>query len=276
MLNNNYLNFSTFLFIFLIIIVVFLLYLSELDRNFSISTNMYEYYIELFPLFLLGMYNSIIRYFHPEQTHIFLANSFESNKIFKENFSIIKEEALNIYHNHKLINFGDLDKNIGYEIDELDNKWNIFPIKFYDKYNKQALKLCPVTCETIKKCSDIHSALFSILEPGKHIKPHKGPSNSFLRYLLAIEVPKDKENCYIKINNIKYNWVEGEAIIFDDTYVHEVYNNTNEPRIVLFMDIKRPVKPFFSYTSDKLAEYAKYSNFINNINANIEKYYSNN
>jgi len=274
MFKDNCLNISIFLIIILLFIIVVILYLSELDRNFSISTGIYQYYIELFPLFILGSYNSLIRYFHPEQTHIFSNNLFESDKIFRENFDTIKKEALDIYHNNKLINFGDLDKNIGYEIDKLDNKWNIYPIKFYDKYNAQALKSCPKTCEIIKKCTDIHSALFSILEPGKHIKAHKGPCNSFLRYLFAIKIPMDKENCYIKINNIKYNWVEGEAIIFDDTYVHEVFNNTNEPRIVLFMDIKRPVNSIFSNVSDYLAEMAKYSNFINNINNNIEKYYS--
>jgi beta-hydroxylase len=41
------------------------------------------------------------------------------------------------------------------------------------------------------------------------------------------------------INNKKYIWTEGEDILFDDTLLHSVENNTNEPRVILFLDIPR-------------------------------------
>ena len=34
-------------------------------------------------------------------------------------------------------------------------------------------------------------------------------------------------------------WKEGEGVLFDDTYVHEVWNKTDERRVVLFLDIYR-------------------------------------
>ena len=45
--------------------------------------------------------------------------------------------------------------------------------------------------------------------------------------------------------NKKYYWKNGEVVFFDDTYEHEAFNNTDKIRVVLFMDILRPMKfPF--------------------------------
>jgi beta-hydroxylase len=66
-----------------------------------------------------------------------------------------------------------------------------------------------------------------------------------MRYKLAIKVPRDRENVFICVNGEKYNWTEGEGVLFDDTYPHKVYNNTNEDRVVLYMDVLRPfLNPF--------------------------------
>ena len=60
-----------------------------------------------------------------------------------------------------------------------------------------------------------------------------------MRLMFAIKVPKDKENCFLWVNGIKYNWEEGKCVLWDDIYPHKVYNNTDENRIVLYMDIYR-------------------------------------
>lgn len=78
----------------------------------------------------------------------------------------------------------------------------------------------------MSQCNDVMAAMFSILEPGKYISPHKGPFTGCLRYHLGLKIPKDTKNCYIKVNNEKFYWKEGEAMIFDDTYIHEVHNET--------------------------------------------------
>jgi beta-hydroxylase len=38
-------------------------------------------------------------------------------------------------------------------------------------------------------------------------------------------------------------WQEGKALIFDDCYQHEVLNETDGVRVVLFLDVIRPL-PF--------------------------------
>ena len=36
-------------------------------------------------------------------------------------------------------------------------------------------------------------------------------------------------------------WEEGQAFMFDDTFPHEVHNDTDEERVVLLIDVERPM-----------------------------------
>ncbi len=68
--------------------------------------------------------------------------------------------------------------------------------------------------------------MFSILEPGKHLPPHRGPYNGVLRLHLGLIVPEPRDQLGIRVENEIYRWREGEAVIFDDAYEHEAWNNT--------------------------------------------------
>jgi beta-hydroxylase len=39
-----------------------------------------------------------------------------------------------------------------------------------------------------------------------------------------------------------YAWREGEIFVFDDTFEHEVWNDTDEERVVLLFDFDRPMR----------------------------------
>ena len=62
-----------------------------------------------------------------------------------------------------------------------------------------------------------------------------------MRYMIPIIVPKDLENVFLCVNELKYSWTEGVGVLWDDTYPHKVYNNTNEIRVVIYMDVVRPL-----------------------------------
>jgi beta-hydroxylase len=87
------------------------------------------------------------------------------------------------------------------------------------------------------------TAFFSILAPGKHIAPHRGPSAGVLRYHLGLKIPVQAERCRIRVRDEYAHWREGASLVFDDTYEHEVWNDTDEERVVLFLDVVRPL-PF--------------------------------
>ena len=37
-------------------------------------------------------------------------------------------------------------------------------------------------------------------------------------------------------------WTEGRSLVFDDTYEHEAWNETGATRVVLFVDVVRPLR----------------------------------
>ena len=58
--------------------------------------------------------------------------------------------------------------------------------------------------------------------------------------MLPIIVPKDRTNCFLCVNGDTLRWREGVAIGWDDNVPHKVSNDTDEERVIIYMDV--PVK----------------------------------
>ena len=69
---------------------------------------------------------------------------------------------------------------------------------------------------------------------------------------MGIEIPKNKKDVFLCANDKKVLWDNGKSIMFDDCYPHKVFNLSNEKRIVLYIDIIRPLE---SDILNKLNEY---------------------
>lgn len=72
---------------------------------------------------------------------------------------------------------------------------------------------------------------------------HNGPYFYYLRYHTAFVVPKQKPP-KIRVKDQFYTWKERESVLFDDSWNHEVLNESDETRVVLITDIIRPRPPF--------------------------------
>src|SRR5438445_9608768 len=101
--------------------------------------------------------------------------------------------------------------------------------------------MCPRTAALMREIPGMTTAMFSILSPRKHILDHRGPYKGVIRYHLGLIVPKEKEACRIRVGDTIAHWEEGKSLFFDDTFPHEVWNDTDSMRVVLFMDILRPL-----------------------------------
>jgi beta-hydroxylase len=121
---------------------------------------------------------------------------------------------------------------------------------------------CPETMRLLSKIPGVKTAFFSILSPGKHIPPHRGAYCGILRYHLGLIVPEPKEKCRIRIADRLYNWDEGKSLIFDDTYNHEVWNDTGGHRVVLFVDFARPLKRPFNRLNEAVLNMASLAPFL--------------
>ena len=123
-----------------------------------------------------------------------------------------------------------------------DDKWRTFFFFAWGIEIESNCARCPATAAALRKIPGLKSALFSILMPHKYLPPHRGPYAGVLRYHLGLRVP-EPERCRIRVGDKIGHWREGESMVFDDTFEHEVWNDSDEIRVVLFADIVRPL-PF--------------------------------
>ncbi len=189
----------------------------------------------------LKLYNSRIK----TPAYLDLEEYFPEYKILEENWLDIKKEIERVIDSGKTLpKFHEIDDGQEYISDNDGLSWHLLNLLLYTMWHKKNAELCPKTTSLLKKIKSVKSAYFSILEPGKHIPPHKGPYKGIIRYQLAISVPK-KGECKILVDGKPYLWKEGESVLFDDTYTHEVVNNTSEYRVALLLDVKRTIPGFF-------------------------------
>nr|WP_232294648.1 MULTISPECIES: aspartyl/asparaginyl beta-hydroxylase domain-containing protein [Achromobacter] len=123
-----------------------------------------------------------------------------------------------------------------------DDQWKTFLFMGYGLRSERNLARCPETARALLGIPGVRSAFFSILEPGKRIPLHTGPYNGVLRLHLGLVVPEPAERCWIEVGGERYNWQEGQAVVFDDLYPHQVHNDTPGLRAVLFVDFERPCR----------------------------------
>lgn len=143
-----------------------------------------------------------------------------------------------------------------------DDRWKTFFLYGYGFQADLGVQLCPKTAELTRQIPGMTTAMFSILSPNKHILPHRGPYKGVLRYHLGLIVPTEKEACRIRVGQDVRHWEQGRSLIFDDTFDHEVWNDTDEVRVVLFVDVLRPLPRFESLINRAIVRAIGLSPFV--------------
>lgn len=131
---------------------------------------------------------------------------------------------------------------------------------------------CPRTTTLLENLPTLENAWFSILAPGYHIIPHRGPTRALIRCHLGLVVPQDRENCWIRVASEVRSWEEGKCMLFDDTYEHEVKNQTAEWRTVLFLDFDRPMDRVGTVVNKLILKGVKSSHYFKDPMVNIKKW----
>jgi aspartyl/asparaginyl beta-hydroxylase (cupin superfamily) len=129
------------------------------------------------------------------------------------------------------------------------------------KFIEENCALCPQTASLLRGLPGVYTAFFSILDPHQYVSPHWGYYKGFLRYHLGVVIPNDNEDstCFLRVNDdvrdnakhdtslikrgLKYYWREGQGVLFDDTFLHDAANDSDEVRIVLWLDVVRRMCP---------------------------------
>lgn len=252
--------------VIILLLVIVLIILTEYDRR-TYGKNIPELgkYFKDLNKFFLSPISCFIKLNSKKQQLVpypEISSNFPNYNKLEDNWKIIRDEALSLIDKGKTTSIqGD---TFFKEKITSDGKWKKYYIKWYSGIPKEVEKDCPNTVKLINSIPEIKLAMFSILEPGAYIKPHYGPFKSCLRYHLGLDTPQSGD-CYIIVGDERYSWRNGESVLFDDTYEHEVRNNTDKRRVILFCDVQRKLNSDLankinSFIIDKLAPITTRSN----------------
>jgi len=159
--------------------------------------------------------------------------------ILRNNWEVIRDEALSLSEDGE-IKAADGLNDAGFN-SFFRHGWTRFYLKWYGDPLPSAVRKCPKTLEVLKQTPSIKAAMFASLPSGGKLMPHRDPFAGSLRYHLGLKTPNSDE-CFILVDGQKHSWRDGEDVLFDETYIHEAHNRTEENRIILFCDVTRPMK----------------------------------
>ncbi|MFW6086562.1 MAG: aspartyl/asparaginyl beta-hydroxylase domain-containing protein [Myxococcota bacterium] len=153
-----------------------------------------------------------------------------------------------------------------------DDRWKTYFLYAYGHKAHDNCARCPATTRAIERIPGMATAFFSILCGPKHIPAHRGPFNGVLRCHLAVKIPSPASSCGIRVHDSVTNWEEGRCLVFDDTYEHEAWNLTGDVRVVLFLDVLRPLPPPLSWVNRSLVWAIGRTPFVQEGIRNFERY----
>ena len=188
----------------------------------------------------LAPYNLLMNLFSKlPNKPILETESIDELAILRENWEIIRDEALSLSEDGE-IKAADGLNDAGFN-SFFRQGWTRFYLKWYGDAMPSAIRKCPKTVEILKQTPSVKAAMFASLPSGSRLLPHRDPFAGSLRYHLGLATPND-DDCYILVDGQKHSWRDGQDVLFDETYIHEAHNKTDEPRIILCCDVTRPMK----------------------------------
>jgi aspartate beta-hydroxylase len=173
---------------------------------------------------------------------------FPSAEKFVGKWREIRDEALAVKQNLASVpRFHDIMKEQA-DISANDGRdWRMFIMRAYGVDVPQNRARCPTVSALLDQSPEVMSCVLSFLAPGKHIPKHRGPFRGILRFHLMLTMPRTPDGdvaAVLEIDDKPYRLGDGECLLWDDTFPHEVWNNSDEVRIALLLDVWRPKMPY--------------------------------
>ncbi len=121
--------------------------------------------------------------------------------------------------------------------------WSSFHLYKNDDKNSALIAQLPKTCSLLhqvpllKTHDQPREVLFSLLKGRQRIPPHYGLANTDMTVHLPLITCGEAG---IKVAGEVYQWQEGKSFLFDDSFLHESWNNFTEPRVNLLFSAWHP------------------------------------
>lgn len=176
-----------------------------------------------------------------------MADRFADGYRFADAWTALRDEALALTDRlHTVPRFHELmAEQAGISAND-GHDWRMYLLKVYGNDIDEHMAACPYLGELVCTSPDVLSATLSFLAPHKHIPQHRGPFKGVLRFQLGLSVPLDSSGrpaSILRLAGCDYRIGSGEAMLWDDTYPHEVWNASDQWRIALLLDVRRQDLP---------------------------------
>ncbi|HVZ24610.1 MAG TPA: aspartyl/asparaginyl beta-hydroxylase domain-containing protein [Sediminibacterium sp.] len=190
---------------------------------------------------LMGLGNLMTPFSKVSSTPILPKSEFPWAKLLEDNWEQIQAEVKALLADPKVLpNIQDIQP--AESLLTTDNRWKTFFLQGFGHRAEKNRALCPDTAKVLDQIPGLLTGFFSILHPGKHIPAHKGIFKGIVRTHLGLLIPGEAGQCRMRVGKEFIYWKEGEAVFFDDTYNHEVWNDSDGIRVVLLIDTIRPYR----------------------------------
>jgi ornithine lipid ester-linked acyl 2-hydroxylase len=150
--------------------------------------------------------------------------------------------------------------------------WRTFILFGFGEKLEKNCSQAPVTTGLLEAVPNLQTAWFSILGPGYHIPAHRGVTKGILRAHLGLIIPKQAEKCRMRVGDTINVWRPGEIFVFDDTYEHEVWNDTKEERVILLFDFTRPMRVWGRILNASFVRLLKFTAYYQVPKKNMENF----
>jgi aspartate beta-hydroxylase len=124
--------------------------------------------------------------------------------------------------------------------------WRMLIVKAYGHTVARNAARCPVLTQLLATTPEVLSAALSFLAPRKIVPPHRGPFRGVLRFYLGLAVPPGADGrpgAVLTIDGVEHRVASGEWLLWDDSFEHDVRNETDQLRIALLLDVRRRGMP---------------------------------
>ncbi len=122
-------------------------------------------------------------------------------------------------------------------------RWNSYFLWKDGTKDEAHCRRCPRTAALLESLPMLDqpgfgpTAMFSVLAPRTHIPPHTGSTNTRLLVHLPLILPGPAR---FRVGGETRDWMMGEAWVFDDTIEHEAWNDADQTRVILILDVWNP------------------------------------
>jgi aspartyl/asparaginyl beta-hydroxylase (cupin superfamily) len=183
----------------------------------------------------------LVRYSEVGDPVVFDNGLFPFTKTLEDNYDEIRREALRLGELHDCLptfhEVSPYQKRISH-----GDSWKTVWLYGFGHHSAVAQQLCPATTRLLRDVPELQSAVFSMLATGTHIPAHRGVYKGLINYHLGVIIPKLAKKCRMKVGNEWIVWQERQSYVFDDTNTHEVWNDSGEERVVLMLQVHRPLR----------------------------------